>query len=85
MASDDDVIHKTRERGDTADEKCNNCAPVGCKFGRVTINAVEIVHIGHRYVATSNYVIAVLKRIILVQVTHGIDFRRSGNLLGHKN
>lgn len=40
------IVHKARKRGDTAEEECDDCAPVGTEFGRVSVDAVEIVHVG---------------------------------------
>lgn len=40
------IVHEARKRGDTTEEECDDCAPVGTEFGRVSVDAVEIVHVG---------------------------------------
>lgn len=56
-ARSNDVVHKTGERGNGADEECNHGPPVATKFGRVAIHAVEVVHIWHGHLPTSNDVV----------------------------
>lgn len=40
------IVHEARKRRDTTEEECDDCAPVGTEFGRVSVDAVEIVHVG---------------------------------------
>jgi hypothetical protein len=39
------VVDESRKWGNAADEKGNNSTPVGAELGRVSVDAVEIVHI----------------------------------------
>ena len=58
IARCNDVVDEARERGDGPDEEGGDGAPVGGVFGRVTVDAVEVVHVGHRHVTTSDDVVA---------------------------
>lgn len=40
------IVHEARKRRDTTEEECDDCAPVGTEFGRVAVDAMEIVHVG---------------------------------------
>lgn len=40
------IVHEAWKRRDTTEEECDDCAPVGTEFGRVSVDAVEVVHVG---------------------------------------
>jgi hypothetical protein len=61
IACYNDVVDEAGERGDAANEEGNNCAPVASVSGRVAVDTVKVVHIGYRYIAASNDVIAVAR------------------------
>lgn len=56
-----DVVNEAGERGDTADEEGGDGAPVASKFGRVAINAMEVVHIWYGHVAASDNIVTVVR------------------------
>ena len=53
-----DVVDEAREWGHAADEESGNGAPIGGVLGRVTIDTVEVVHVGYGYVTTSDDIVA---------------------------
>ena len=53
-----DVVDEAGEWGDAADEEGGDGAPVGGVFGRVAVDAVEVVHVGYGHVTTSDDVVA---------------------------
>lgn len=55
----DDIVDEAREWWNAADEESRHSPPVGGKFRRVTVDAVEIVHVRDRHIAASNDEIAV--------------------------
>ncbi len=57
-----DVIDKARKRGNTADEEGDDGAPVATESGRVAVDTVEVVHIGHGHVAASDDKVAAAQR-----------------------
>lgn len=48
-----DIVDETWKRRNTANEESSDCAPVGCKLGRVAVDSVEIVHVRHGDPASS--------------------------------
>ena len=58
ITGNDDVIDEAWQRRDAANEEGGNGAPVAGKLGVVAVDAMEVVHVGHRDVATANNVIA---------------------------
>ena len=58
-----DIVDKARKRRYTTNDKCGNGAPIGSKFGRVAVNAVKPVHVRHRYVASSDNEVAVVRYV----------------------
>lgn len=40
------IVHEAWKRRDTTEEECDDCAPVGTEFGRVAVDAMEVVHVG---------------------------------------
>lgn len=40
------IVHEARKRRDTTEEECDDCAPVGTEFGRVSVDSMEVVHVG---------------------------------------
>ena len=54
----DNVVDEAGEWRDAADEEGGDGAPVAAISGRVAVDAVEVVHVGYGYVATSNDVVA---------------------------
>ena len=53
-----DVVDEAGEWGDAADEEGGDGAPVAGVFGRVAVDAVEVVHVGYGHVTTSDDVVA---------------------------
>lgn len=47
------IVHEARKRRDTTEEEGDDCAPVGTEFGRVSVDAMEVVHVGHGHVGFS--------------------------------
>ena len=58
----DDIVNEARKWRDAADDESDNGAPVGGEFGRVAVDAVEVVHIGYGDIATSDDEVAVNAR-----------------------
>jgi hypothetical protein len=54
ITSYNDVIDEAGQRGDAADEKGDDGAPVASVSGRVAIDAVEVVHVRYRHVTASD-------------------------------
>ena len=54
----DDVVDEAGEWGDTADEEGGDSTPVGGVSWRVPVDAVEVVHVRYRHIATSDDVVA---------------------------
>lgn len=59
MTRHNDVVNKTWEWRDAANEKGSNGAPVGAKLGRIAVDSVEVVHVGHGYITTSDNEVAI--------------------------
>jgi hypothetical protein len=53
-----DVVDEAGEWGDAADEEGGDGAPVGTEFGRVAVDAVEVVHVGDGHITASDDVVA---------------------------
>lgn len=47
MASHNDVVDEAWERRNTANYEGEDGAPIRRIFGRVAVDAVEVVHVGH--------------------------------------
>lgn len=56
-----DIVDKTWERGDAADEEGGDGTPVAGVSGRVAVHAVEVVHVGYGYVTASDDEVAVAR------------------------
>lgn len=41
------VVDEARKRRRKADDERGNCSPIRGKLWRVTVHAVEVVHVGH--------------------------------------
>jgi hypothetical protein len=52
-----DVVDEAGERGDAADKEGSDGAPVASEFGRIAVDAVEVVHVGYGHITASNNVI----------------------------
>ena len=57
MARSNDVVDETRQRRNAPNEEGNNSPPITRKLWRISVHAVEIIHIRHRHVPPSNNVI----------------------------
>lgn len=57
MARCNDVVDETRQRRNATNKESNNSTPITRKLWRVSIHAMEIIHIRHRNVPPSNNVI----------------------------
>ncbi len=57
----DDVLDEAGKRRGAADEEGGDGAPVAGEFGRVAVDAVEIVHVRYRHVAASDNIVAVAR------------------------
>lgn len=64
MARDYNVIDKSREGGNAADEESDNGTPVASEFGRVAVYAVEVVHIRYRHIAAPDDVVAAARKMV---------------------
>jgi hypothetical protein len=53
-----DVVNESRERGNAANEEGCDGAPVAGIFGRVAVDAVEVVHIWHGHITASDDIVA---------------------------
>jgi hypothetical protein len=51
------VVDEAGERGDAADEEGDDGAPVASVSGRVAVDTVEVVHVGHGHVTASDNVV----------------------------
>lgn len=54
-----DAVDEAWERRDAADEEGDDGTPVAGVSGRVAVHAVEVVHVGYRYVTASDDEVAV--------------------------
>ena len=57
IACYNDVVDEAREWGDAANEEGDDGAPVASVSGRVAVDTVEIVHVGHGHVPASDNVV----------------------------
>lgn len=53
------IVDEAGKGRNTADDEGRDCTPVACEFGRIAIDAVEVVHIGDGHVTSSNDVVAI--------------------------
>ncbi len=58
IARYNDIVDKTGEWGNTADEEGNDSTPVGSVSGRVAVDAVKIIHVRYGHVAASDDIVA---------------------------
>lgn len=58
MTSHNDVVDEAWEGRNAANDEGEDGTPIRSIFGRVAVDAVEVVHVGHRHVATSDNEIA---------------------------
>ena len=61
IARFNDVVDEAGERGDAADEEGSDGAPVASEYGRVAVDAVEVVHVGYGHVTASDDVVAMAR------------------------
>lgn len=61
VTCDNNVVDKAREGRNAADEEREDRAPIGAKFWRVAVHAVEVVHVRDGYVATSDNKVTVAR------------------------
>ena len=87
IARCNDVVDEAGERGDAADEEGDNGAPVASVSGRVAVDTVEIVHVGHGHVTASDDVVAAArdKRISGCVRDRWSSCGILGDELGHEN
>lgn len=55
-----DAVDEAGKRRSKSDDECYNSTPVCRKLGRVAIDAIELVHIRYRDVATTSNVVAMI-------------------------
>ena len=58
LACYNNVVDEAGKRGNTADGEGSDGTPVGAELGRVAVDAVEVVHVGHGHVTASDDVVA---------------------------
>jgi hypothetical protein len=61
QTSYDNAVDKTWKWWDAADEEGGDSAPVGAKFRRVAVDAVEVIHVGYGHITTSYNVVAMAR------------------------
>jgi hypothetical protein len=64
----DNVVDKAGERWDTANEESSHGTPVASELGRVSVHAVEVVHIGYRHVCASDDIVTGVNMLVDMDV-----------------
>jgi len=59
VSGNNDIVDEAGKWRDATDEEGSHGTPVGSKFGRVAVHAVEVVHIWNRHIAASDDIITV--------------------------
>ena len=82
LACYNNVVDEAGKRGNTADGEGSDGTPVGAELGRVAVDAVEVVHVGHGHVTAADDVVA-KESIELVDIDTSTVER--GNSLANEN
>lgn len=59
-ARDDDIVDEARQWRNAADEEGGDSPPIATPSGGVAVDAMEIVHIGNRYLPTSYDIVTIV-------------------------
>lgn len=82
ITGNNDVVNETGKWRNATNEEGGNGAPVGAKSRRVSVDAMEVVHIRHRHITTSYNVVIANEDASHRTQENGVTTEESKELLG---